>query len=565
MPDLSLQYLIRIYEPNVENIKFRIVRHVVKGRGLKNYLSILLLLFIFGCSDDSLNTQNSKPKALADTIEIDLTNFNEIDSQTSVFISSVEIQNINPSLIKNIRFTIESQPGSVAKNISAVYPISELLKDNKTVIPIFGLYSDYLNSVIFDITFIDNSVATSVINIQTDEFIDPNNLEQNLTITRSAIADLIPFSFFVLKPKSDRPDLGFWSPIIMDIDGKIRWVRSKPSEEELIINPISRATTFNDNKFIFLSEPNINNTEPSIIKYGLDGNYTVSTIFGANYKLNNLYFSHHDIRYGKSGYLVELNVESETEGYLMEQVVAEISDDGMVLNEFDFGQIISQHMLNNSDNPKNFVINPKDWFHSNSVLYDSSDNSLIVSSRENFIIKVGFDDKQIKWIFGDESKKWFTNFISLRELSLKSQFVKPMGQHSLQKYDGNLMFFNNGTPSFLPENTPAGDSLSSSLLQMFIIEEDSAEEVWSYDANLLSPICSSVDKYSGKSDLDIFLLNYSSVDWIRGVNSGPNAKNRNIIQIIDENKTLLFEMSIPTSNCWVSWNTDIIYLENINF
>ena len=48
----------------------------------------------------------------------------------------------------------------------------------------------------------------------------------------------------------------------MDIDGKIRWVRSKPSEEELIINPISRATTFNDNKFIFLSEPNINNTEP---------------------------------------------------------------------------------------------------------------------------------------------------------------------------------------------------------------------------------------------------------------------------------------------------------------
>lgn len=522
---------------------------------------------MFGCSGDSISTQNSQPQLIVDMIEIDQTNFKEIDSQTSVFISSLEIQNINPSLIKTIRFSIESQPGSVAKNISAIYPISELLKDNKILIPIFGLYSDYLNSVSLDITFIDNSVSTSIININTDEFIDPNNLEQNLTISQSANINSIPFSFFVLKPKSDRPDLGFWSPIIMDIDGKIRWVRSKPSEEELLINPVSRATTFNDNEFIFLSEPNTNNTEPSIIKYGLDGNYNASTIFGSNYNLNNLFFSHHDMRYGKSGYLVELNVESETDGYLMEQVVAEISEDGMVLNEFDFGQIISQYMVKNSDNPENFVINSKDWFHSNSVLYDSSDNSLIVSSRENFIIKVGFDDQQIKWIFGDESKKWFTNFNSLRELSIISPAIKPMGQHSLQKYDGNLMFFNNGTQSFLSENVPAGNSLSSSLIQIFDINIDnnSAEEIWSYDANLLSPICSSVDKYLGTSDLDIYLLNYSSVDWVRGLNSGPNARNRNIIQIVDENKTLLFEMTIPTSNCWASWDTDIIHLEDLNY
>ena len=33
MSDLTLQDLIRLEEPNVDNIKFRIARHVMKGRG----------------------------------------------------------------------------------------------------------------------------------------------------------------------------------------------------------------------------------------------------------------------------------------------------------------------------------------------------------------------------------------------------------------------------------------------------------------------------------------------------------------------------------------------------
>jgi len=33
MSDLTLEDLLRLEEPNLENIKFRVVRHVMKGRG----------------------------------------------------------------------------------------------------------------------------------------------------------------------------------------------------------------------------------------------------------------------------------------------------------------------------------------------------------------------------------------------------------------------------------------------------------------------------------------------------------------------------------------------------
>ena len=56
MSDLSLQDLIRIYEPNVENIKFRIARHVMKGRGWEGFDELIRfdddLLTIFASNMD---------------------------------------------------------------------------------------------------------------------------------------------------------------------------------------------------------------------------------------------------------------------------------------------------------------------------------------------------------------------------------------------------------------------------------------------------------------------------------------------------------------------------------
>ena len=44
MSDLTLQDLIRLEEPNLDNIKFRITRHVMKGRGWDGFDDLIRLL-----------------------------------------------------------------------------------------------------------------------------------------------------------------------------------------------------------------------------------------------------------------------------------------------------------------------------------------------------------------------------------------------------------------------------------------------------------------------------------------------------------------------------------------
>ena len=58
MSDLTLQDLIRLEEPNVDNIKFRIARHVMKGRGWDGFDELirfdddLLTIFAGNMSED---------------------------------------------------------------------------------------------------------------------------------------------------------------------------------------------------------------------------------------------------------------------------------------------------------------------------------------------------------------------------------------------------------------------------------------------------------------------------------------------------------------------------------
>ena len=66
MSDLTLQDLIRLEEPNVDNIKFRIARHVMKGRGWDGFDELirfdddLLTIFAGNMSEDRYSGQHLK-------------------------------------------------------------------------------------------------------------------------------------------------------------------------------------------------------------------------------------------------------------------------------------------------------------------------------------------------------------------------------------------------------------------------------------------------------------------------------------------------------------------------
>lgn len=532
-----------------------------------NYFYKFLIIFLVSCgssSDNSTLEPNPLPPApplLSETVSFDNTLINENDNQSSVFITSLEID-IDPSIVKNIKFTVIGKPDTLASQISNTYGVTKISQDNKLIVPIYGLYENYLNNVQLDITFSDNSTSSTNVSILTEAhfFIPEDLLETKFVdtiIVDKAPSESLPISFFLLKSKPDTAT-GVNGFLVLDIDLNLRWYRSEPLaivDED--VSKISRAVTFHNNSFVVLSDHKSDLIKPSIIKYNLDGSYISSKIFNTPLLLNEHFYSHHDLRYGKNGYLIDMNVENILDGILIEQVILEISEQGEVIKEFDFGKIISNYMIENGDDPTTFITNSQDWFHSNAIFYDSTDDSLLVSSRENFIIKIGYENKDIKWIYGDPTKKWYQDYPSLSDISISSNSIYPMGQHSLSVVNGNLMLFNNGTESFYVNNTPVGDNLNSSLVQIMSIDEENltAVEEWSYDGGFKSPVCSNIQHLP---EDDLFLINYSSVDFVRG----SSRESRNIIQIINSDKDILMQITIPSEACNVSWQTEFIDLSN---
>jgi arylsulfate sulfotransferase len=190
-----------------------------------------------------------------------------------------------------------------------------------------------------------------------------------------------------------------------------------------------------------------------------------------------------------------------------------------------------------------FIRNGHDWFHMNSAIYYEKDNSLIVSSRENFVIAIDYDTSKIKWLLGDETKYWYVNFPSLRNLSLSSSDVKPIGQHSLSMVDRGLLLFNNGQASFQqPDGEPVGQVLETSAASIYEIDEEakSALLIWDYNAGIYSDICSSVYEFNQS---DEYLITYTAAGRL-----DKDEPYYAYIQSIDHSGSLLFELILSQAN-----------------
>lgn len=60
-----------------------------------------------------------------------------------------------------------------------------------------------------------------------------------------------------------------------------------------------------------------------------------------------------------------------------------------------------------------------DWFHQNSIDYDTSDDSIVISSRnQDLVMKLDYKTSKIKWLFSSKSaSKWPLKY---RKLLLKA-------------------------------------------------------------------------------------------------------------------------------------------------
>jgi len=501
-------------------------------------LRILLLstIFLLSISGSNYSYSNTTIATEFGSKFSKITQVNTKINDNSVFVSTLIISDIDISEITKISYEIEPKTYAIAEPINVTYS-AESIKRKKYYdaelkilsLPVFGLYSNYNNSVEIEFTFQDDSEYSFYETITTEQYVDPNSAYDHITKIILPDEQNTPnFSYFYLKSSYNN------TPVILDIDGEVRWI--------VPFHTSSRSSLFVKNMFVIADKSNI-------YSVSLDGSFQTAQLTGGN--LQNVYF-HRNLDPGKFGILAELNgtinsVKKEND-YLVDMTTT-----GKVIKEWDISEIFSSYMLNFGDDPSNFVIKGSDWFHINAAHYDKSDDSILLSSRENFVAKIDYKTGTLKWLLGDETKHWYVDYPSLQALSLTlGNGDKPIGQHALSiANNGDLLLFNDGLGS--RNHDPRGNLLPFSKAVKFSIDEltQSTAISWEYDAGIFSDICSSVYQAPAGD----YLVTYAVA----------KARTLAIIQIINENQDKLFEIQMPTIECSTAWNgvpidmTDFVY------
>jgi hypothetical protein len=435
------------------------------------------------------------------------------------FIGDITVSGV-PQSTTTFSFRIEPKPGTFSEPVTAVFTRQYLTRngyfdDSTTVtIPLFGLYDDYDNTVTISLKSARGRATTLSHELTSSKWSSScrDTLAGATKVVSPSTSVKLDYSFFMLKA---------WAcdahPIVMDIDGNIRWVGTAGGAQQ--------GSTFFENNFYVGNNSDLYEITP-FGDYVSVGNYSAAGY--SNF--------HHNIDPGRDGMLLEFNTNTD-----VESDVIEVDANGEVLETWDVADIVRKAMIKGGDDPSAFVRQGADWFHNNAATYWKQKNQIVLSGREDFVIGIGYDDDKIKWILGDPDKAWYT-YPSLRAFALDypEGTDPPIGQHAVSFTSaGNLMLFNNGFASFA--HSPSGDSRSTSFPQQFSLNlrNQTAKEVWRFDhvPSVWSAICSSIYQH-GTS----YLVDYASEDGgIRLVG-------------LDKRKRIGFELKINGAGYDWGWN-----------
>src|SRR6266403_781154 len=378
------------------------------------------------------------------------------------FLSQLTLQVSNTTVLKSIQFAIDPKPGSVTRPLSGTYSNDYLLSRGfehppEIILPVYGLYAGYTNTVRLTYRFLDGSSKQAVISISTPTFDDPCGYD-NPTILQ-ARTNSTDLSYDYVLVKGNCSD---FEPGLIDTDGALRWVGMAGISAGSVI--------FFDNA-IYLGHNHL------LTRIELDG--TVTLI--GDYSSLGIVNFHHNIDRGKVGIIADVDTTT-----YYNSVNIEVDASGRVLKTWNLADIISAAMIAGGDDPTQFVYpSPTDWFHLNGVTYNRADDSLIVSSRENFLICIDYQTNSIRWILGDPTKKWY-QFPSLRKfaLTVPPGSLPPIGQHSPSiTFDQGLLVFDNGNESIFQDPPGAHRDFASPRKYSLDLVGKVATEVWNFPMN----------------------------------------------------------------------------------
>jgi arylsulfate sulfotransferase len=433
------------------------------------------------------------------------------------FAQTATIRADNLDLLDSISFSVRTKPGNVSKDINVTYTLDYLKQsgrvnsDTQTVdVPIFGLYADYINEVVLTLRWRNDSSKMSItFPVKTSSYTSSLKIT-NVTVSVKYADPKTNYLLIESNPAS---------PLIMDIDGEVRW---QSVVNEAFLQPV----------YVDITGFLVGSTTDGELRL-IDFSGSMKEVYALN---DQRYLGmKHNIEPGKSGLFASVGFRDNAV-YKPESVLIEFTHKGEILKTWDFDAIIGGAITTNGEDPSFLVQNGVDWFHMNSSIYSPTDDTVIVSSRENFVVKIDYSTGKIRWILGNKQKLWYQNYpASLQPLALTVIGNPPIGQHALSLVGDEhyLLLLNNGHGNeYLSD---VGDTRDYSMVSLYEIDETRmmAKEIWNFDADnkLYSPIGGSVYK----TDSGDYLINFATTEHETVAR----------IMVIDANKNVLFSMSIP--------------------
>ena len=272
--------------------------------------------------------------------------------------------------------------------------IEHTFNDNGTrhSIPVIGLYANYSNTV--DIRLIGttgDTLAKSTLTIQTGDL--PPNLFTSITVKPFDEAKLAP-GLVLVSSLSSSPS----APYFMDAYGDVRWVLDYRSNQELqSLNYDDGIARLRNGNFFFGYQ---NPTVVALYEVNLFGQVVNKWTMPG-------YLFHHNVTEKPDGNFLLTATKSGSTNVngvaTVEDYILEIDrQTGKVLTEWDLKQSLDEQRA-----AQTRAVTASDWFHANSVVYDSTDNTIVVSGRHQGVVKLDYQNK-VKWILAAH-RGWGTN------------------------------------------------------------------------------------------------------------------------------------------------------------
>ncbi len=359
-----------------------------------------------------------------------------------------------------------------AGNITHTFP-----SEKRHILPIYGLYPDYENTV--EIVLANGERST--VKIQTEPLLPDVPLATKIETTKEYLGDNIVFLTAAMRAM----------PVGYDYRGDLRWYANVNFAFDLKRMP---------NGHILIG------TERLVqMPYFTTGIYEMA-FSGKVFKeyQSPIGGYHHDQFVMEDGNILMLTFDMYS-GTVEDVCVLLDKDTGEVLRKWDYKDVLPQYPTAGSGSQ-----DAHDWFHNNAVWYDKKTNSLTISGRhQDAVINLDYELDEngkckLNWILGDP-EMWPED--------MQKYFFKPVGdlskfdwqyeQHSCVVLpDGDIMLFDNGHyRSKNPEKRiPNHENFSRGVRYHIDTEKMEIEQVWQYGkergTEFYSPYICNVEYYN---------------------------------------------------------------------